>query len=76
MSTLDTTISMIQLLSDSDLEAIQGIAKAFLAKSDISKIYEPLTEEEFLAKVDASIEHGKQGKYRDAETVEKELYFL
>lgn len=73
MSTLDTTISMIQLLSDSDLEAIQGIAKAFLAKTNGTSVYEPQTEEQLLARIDASIEHAKQGIYEDIEKVEREL---
>lgn len=73
MSTLDTTISMIQLLSDSDLEAIQGIAKAFLAKTNETAVYEPQTEEQLLARVDASIEHAKQGMYEDIESVECDL---
>lgn len=73
MSTLDTTISMIQLLSDSDLEAIQGIAKAFLAKTNETAVYKPQTEEQLLARVDVSIEHAKRGMHEDVEIVESEL---
>lgn len=74
MSALDRTISMIQLLSDSDIEAVQVIVQALYEKTQLSDaIYKPQTEEQLLARIDASIEHGKNGLYEDAEKVEKDL---
>ena len=74
MSTLDRTISMIQLLSDSDIEAVQVIVQALYEKTQISDaIYKPQTEEQLLTRIDASIEHGKNGLYEDVEKVEKDL---
>lgn len=73
MSTLDTTISMIQLLSDSELDAIQSIARAFLSKTDRSNVYTPQTEEQLLARIDSSMLHGEQGLYEDAAKVESDI---
>lgn len=74
MSTLDSTISMMQLLSDSDIKAVQGIVQALYAKNEAtSEIYEPQTEAQLLKRIDASLDDIKNGLYEDADKVENDL---
>lgn len=74
MSTLDSTISMMQLLSDSDIKAVQGIVQALYVKNEAaSEIYKPQTETQLLQRIDASLDDIKNGLYEDADKVEEDL---
>ena len=70
MSTLESTVSMLEMLSEKDLMVIQSVAAAFLEKYEM---YQPQTEDQLLARIDAAIEHAQQGKLRDGREISSEL---
>ena len=72
-SVLDSTVDMLQMLNDNELQAIQSVAKVFIMKPQVMRPYQPLSEEQLLARVDTALEHISDGLYEDAEDVEKEL---
>lgn len=54
---LDKTIDMLQILNDNELEAIQSVARVFIMNPQIDRPYQGLSEEQLLARVDASLEN-------------------
>ena len=64
-SVLDSTIDMLQMLNDNELQAIQSLAA--------ERPYQPLSGDQLLDRVDTALEHVSAGLYEDAEDVEKEL---
>ena len=72
-SVLDSTIDMLQMLNDHELQAIQSVARVFIMKPQIERPYQPLSEDQLLARVDAALEHVSAGLYENAEDIEKEL---
>ena len=73
MTAYESTISLLQQLSDDELFAIQGVAKAFIKSANSNRIFKPQTEDELLMRVDTSIANGKDGYYQDAAVAEEEL---
>ena len=72
-SILDSTIDMLQMLNDNELQAIQSVARVFIMKPQVMRPYQPLSEEQLLSHVDTALEHVSAGLYENAEDVEKEL---
>ena len=72
-SMLDKTIDMLQVLNDNELEAIQSVARVFILNPQINRPYQGLSEEQLLARVDASLKNIEKGLYEDAEKVEADL---
>lgn len=72
MTALESTVSLLRQLSEDELYAIQGVAKAFIANAN-NHVFSPQTEDEFMMRIDASIANGKDGYYQDAAVVEEEL---
>ena len=72
-SELDYTISMLELLNDTELQAIQSVARIFIANPNVARPYQPMSEDQLLARIDTALEHIDAGLCQDAEVVEKEL---
>ena len=72
-SMLDKTIDMIQILNDDELEAIQSVARIFIMNPQIDRPYQRLSEEQLIARIDASLENVRKGLYEDADKVEADL---
>ena len=72
-SLLDTTIEILRHLNDEQLEAIHSVAKAFASSSGDDDFFKPQTEEELVARIDASLADIKAGRYEDAEAVAEKL---
>ena len=72
-STYDATIDMLQLLNDSELSAIQSVAKVFIINPSVARPYQPLTEEQLLERIDTALKHINEGLYEDTELVEESL---
>lgn len=72
-SILDNTVDMIQMLNDDELQAIQSVARVFIAKPNSDRIYKPLTEDQIVKRIDASLEQVSAGMYEDSEIAEQEI---
>ena len=70
MSTFESTVSMLRMLSENDLRVIQSVAAAFLEKYEL---FQPQTEAQLLERIDTSVEHAHKGMTRDAGEISKEL---
>ena len=58
---------------DTELDAIQGIARAFLSQPNRENVYRPQAETELLKRVDTALDHIQQGVYRDAAEVDRDI---
>lgn len=74
MSLYDSTVEMLSLLSEDDLEAVNGIVKRFIIKKDeTDSFYKPLTKKEMMDKLAEGRAQIAAGLCEDSETMEKEL---
>lgn len=71
MSTLESTISMLETLPEEDLLAIQAIVKRFVVKENSP--YAPLSKEEMLERLQSARKHADEGKVMDATLVSKNV---
>ena len=67
MSTLEATVSMLEMLPESDLLAVQGVVKALASRVNDEKFFKPMTEEEMLEGLAIAREHWKEGQFKSAE---------
>ena len=67
MSTLETTVSMLEQLPERDLLKIQAFIRLFFPET--SNPFTPLTEEEIYAQLERSRKHAEEGKMKDARQV-------
>lgn len=72
-SVFDSTVDMLQLLNDEELEAIQSVARVFIMNPQVQRPYRHLTEDEMISRVDLALTHVWAGLYEDAEAVEAEI---
>ena len=67
MSTLETTVSMLEQLPEKDLLKIQAFIRLFFPET--SNPFSPLTEEEIYAQLERSRKHAEEGKLKDAKRI-------
>ncbi|MBQ7658414.1 MAG: hypothetical protein IJS16_05465 [Butyrivibrio sp.] len=67
------TVSMLRLLTDDELDAIQSVAKVFISVKKNDNPFSPKTEDELWASVEEGLKQADEGIYEDAETVEAEI---
>ncbi len=60
MSTLESTVSMLEALPEDDLKAINGIVKQFYIKLDNSQ-YTPIDKDEMIASLKVAQQHAEEG---------------
>lgn len=74
MSLYDSTVDMLSLLSEDDLEAVNIVVKRFVQKDENeSFFFKPLTKAQVLHQLDVADEQFANGEFVDSETMEKEL---
>lgn len=73
MSTLEATVCLLEQLSESELFAIQGVAREFISRNNESYLFKSQTEEELIKRIDTSIKAAQDGHITDANVLEKEL---
>lgn len=67
----DSVISILELLPEESQKKVLSFSIALLKEEDSP--FRPKTEEELYEKIDRSMRHLKEGKYRNSEEVEKDL---
>lgn len=77
MSLYDSTVDMLSLLSEEDLQAVNFVVSRFVVKSEKdegeSAFFKPKTKAEVMKILDIAEEQFANGEYEDSETMEKEL---
>ena len=73
ISEFDKTVSMLENMSDEELQALRKVAMAITKRNADDRPIRKLTEEEFFLKVDEGIADVEAGKYLISESVEAEL---
>ena len=61
---LDNTKMMLEVLNEDEINAVQGVAKAFIMNSP----FMPKTEEELVKRIDDSIAEEDSGQLEDADS--------
>lgn len=64
MSTLESTVSMIQQLPEKDLLKVQAFVRLFFSETD--NPFSPLTEEQIYSQLEESRLQASEGKVKDA----------
>lgn len=72
MSTLESTVSMLEALPEDDLTAINGIVKQFYIKLD-HPAYKPLTKNEMLDALKTAREHAEEGPLIEGHALAQEM---
>ena len=73
ISEFDKTVSMLENMSDEELQALRKVAMVITKRNADDRPIRKLTEEEFFLKVDEGIADVEAGKYLISESVEAEL---
>ena len=73
ISEFDKTVSMLENMSDQELQALRKVAMVITKRNADDRPIRKLTEEEFFLKVDEGIADVEAGKYLISESVEAEL---
>ena len=73
ISEFDKTVSMLENLTDEELQALRKVAMVITKRNADDRPIRKLTEEEFFLKVDEGIADVEAGKYLISESVEAEL---
>ena len=58
MTTFESTVSMLEMLPEADLMVINSMARRLLARSIEGNPYQPLSQQEWEAKLDKSMHTG------------------
>ena len=73
ISEFDKTVSMLENMSDEELQALRKVAMVITKRNADDRPIRKLTEEEFFRKVDEGLADVEAGKYLISESVEAEL---
>ena len=73
ISEFDKTVSMLENMSDEELQALRKVAMVITKRNANDRPIRKLTEEEFFRKVDEGLADVEAGKYLISESVEAEL---
>ncbi len=73
ISEFDKTVSMLENLTDEELQALRKVAMVITKRNADDRPIRKLTEEEFFLKVDEGLADVEAGKYLISESVEAEL---
>ena len=73
ISEFDKTVSMLENMSDEELQALRKVAMVITKRNADDRPIRKLTEEVFFLKVDEGIADVEAGKYLISESVEAEL---
>ena len=73
ISEFDKTVSMLENMSDEELQALRKVAMVITKRNADDRPIRKLTEEEFFLKVDEGLADVEAGKYLISESVEAEL---
>ena len=73
ISEFDKTVSMLENLTDEELQALRKVAMVITKRNADDRPIRKLTEEVFFLKVDEGIADVEAGKYLISESVEAEL---
>lgn len=73
ISEFDKTVSMLENLTDEELQALRKVAMVITKRNADDRPIRKLTEEEFFRKVDEGLADVEAGKYLISESVEAEL---
>lgn len=73
MSTLEATVSMLEVLPEADLIRIQNFARNLLLSQDSSYPFQPLTKAQIIAQLDESRSQYEAGNYQEAVQFSEDL---
>ncbi len=73
MTTLETTVSMLEMLPEDDLLRIQNFAKCLLMSQKDDTPFKVLTKEQILEQLDESANQFNNNEYDDAEAFADKL---
>lgn len=73
MSTLEATVSMLELLSERELLVIQKLVQRIFESHEKNNPFQPLTEEQIYTLLTASRQQAENGEYDDASDFYKEM---
>lgn len=68
MSTLESTVSMLEILPESDVQIVYNITKDLLEQRK-SSVFKPVTKEQVMQDLETSTKQIEEGKYRSADEV-------
>ena len=66
MTMLESTVSMLKMLPEADLQVINSMAKRLLSHAMEDHSIQPLTEQEWEKKLDRSLQQASDGMLADA----------
>ncbi len=72
-TSFNDTVSLLEALSEDELQTIQTMAKTLLMLPNDKRPYHPLSEDYLFERVDAGIASADVGNYRSSEAMEAEL---
>lgn len=67
MSTLDATVSMLELLKEDELLIVQKLIKSIFESHDSDNPFKPLSEEQMYAMLAKARKQADNGEYDDAD---------
>ena len=73
MSIYESTVAMLELLSEDDLEAVNGIVKRLVIKTHSENPYKKLTKEEMLEQLSEARTYVANGKFKTGDQVAENL---
>lgn len=72
-TSFNDTVSLLEALSEDELQTIQTMAKTLLMLPNDKRPYHPLSEDYLFERVDAGIASADEGNYRPSEEIEADL---
>ncbi len=66
MTTLEATMSLLEILSEEDLKRVQNFAKCLLMSQSNPSPFQPLTKEQILSDISQSFKDIDNHNYKDA----------
>jgi hypothetical protein len=66
MTTLEATMSLLEILSEEDLKRVQNFAKCLLMSQSNPSPFQPLTKEQILSDLDESFKDIDKHNYKSA----------
>lgn len=69
MTTFESTVEMLRRLPEEDLLAINGLVRRLVSRVPADEAMRPLSESEFLDRLDVARRHAEEGRVRPAAAV-------
>jgi Mn-dependent DtxR family transcriptional regulator len=73
MNTLETTVSMLQTMSENDLMEVQNYIRYILYKNEETEIFKTYSEDELVEQLTKSIEQSNKGYTKPASEVSRKM---